>query len=126
MPIIGLKPSCIAVFRDELINLFPDDERARRLHDNSMMLSEFLVQRAKDYRPPTLARKALVHGHCHHQAIMQLDAEKRLMQKMGLDYEVLDSGCCGMSGSFATSTRCRSPPASECCCRGCARPTRRH
>ncbi|WP_346797343.1 FAD-linked oxidase C-terminal domain-containing protein [Halomonas sp. Bachu 37] len=100
MPIIGLEPSCIAVFRDELINLFPDDERARRLHDNSMMLSEFLVQRAEDYRPPRLTRRALVHGHCHHKAIMHLDAEKTLMKQMGLDFEVLDSGCCGMSGSF--------------------------
>lgn len=100
MPIIGLEPSCIAVFRDELTNLFPDDDRARRLRDNSLMLSEFLVQRAKEYRPPQLKRKALVHGHCHQKAVMQLDAEKALMQKMGLDYEILDSGCCGMSGSF--------------------------
>lgn len=100
MPIIGLEPSCIAVFRDELINLFPDDARAKRLHDNSFMFSEFLVHRAEGYQPPRLMRKALVHGHCHHKAIMHLDAELALMQQMGLDYEVLDSGCCGLSGSF--------------------------
>ncbi|SFU84124.1 FAD-binding and (Fe-S)-binding domain-containing protein [Halomonas korlensis] len=100
LPIIGLEPSCIAVFRDELINLFPDDARARRLHDNSVMFSEFLIQRAEDYRPPRFHRKALVHGHCHQKAIMHLDAERALMEKMGLDYDVLDSGCCGMSGSF--------------------------
>ncbi|QOR38319.1 FAD-binding oxidoreductase [Billgrantia diversa] len=100
MPIIGLEPSCIAVFRDELINLFPDDNRARRLSENSLMLSEFLVQRAEHYRPPRFARQALVHGHCHHKAIIHLDAEKTLMEWMGLDYEIPDSGCCGMSGSF--------------------------
>lgn len=99
-PIVGLEPSCISVFRDELINLYPDDERARRLHDNSMMLSEFLVHRAKDYQPPRFERKALVHGHCHHKAVMQLDAETELFRRMGLDYELPDSGCCGMSGSF--------------------------
>lgn len=100
MPIIGLEPSCISVFRDELINLFPDDARARRLHDNSLMLSEFLVHRAKDYRPPRFSRKALVQGHCHHKAVVHLDAEKTLMKRMGLDFQVLDSGCCGMSGAF--------------------------
>ncbi|MCG7600852.1 FAD-binding oxidoreductase [Halomonas sp. McH1-25] len=100
MPIVGLEPSCISVFRDELTNLFPDDARARRLHDNSMMLSDFLVNRAENYQPPRFECKALVHGHCHHKAIMHLDAEQALMQKMGLDYEILDSGCCGMSGSF--------------------------
>ncbi|MHB0776445.1 FAD-binding and (Fe-S)-binding domain-containing protein [Halomonas sp. WWR20] len=100
IPLIGLEPSCISVFRDELPNLFPDDARVKRLHDNSMMLSDFLVRRAKSYRPPQFKRKALVHGHCHHKAIMHLDAEQALMQKMGLEYEVLDSGCCGMSGSF--------------------------
>ncbi|GAB2794534.1 FAD-binding and (Fe-S)-binding domain-containing protein [Halomonas shantousis] len=100
MPIIGLEPSCISVFRDELTNLFPDDARARQLRDNSMMFSEFLIQRAGNYRPPQFKRKALVHGHCHHKSIMHLNDEQTLMQKMGLDYEILDSGCCGMSGSF--------------------------
>ncbi|MFW3613987.1 FAD-binding and (Fe-S)-binding domain-containing protein [Billgrantia antri] len=100
LPIIGLEPSCIAVFRDELTNLFPDEARARRLSENSMMLSEFLMQRAEHYQPPRFLRKALVHGHCHHKAIMHLDAEKALMERMGLEYEIPDAGCCGMSGSF--------------------------
>ncbi|MDW5378750.1 FAD-binding and (Fe-S)-binding domain-containing protein [Halomonas sp. HP20-15] len=100
MPIIGLEPSCVSVFRDELTNLFPDDDRANRLRENSVMLSEFLIHHTDGYEPPQLRRKALVHGHCHHKAIVHLDAEKQLLEKMGLDYEVLDSGCCGMSGSF--------------------------
>ncbi len=99
-PIIGLEPSCITVFRDELVNLFPDDPRARRLSDNSLMLSEFLMQRARNYRPPCLPRKALVHGHCHHKSMLHLEAEKALLEAMGLDVEWLDAGCCGMSGSF--------------------------
>ncbi|WP_110647291.1 FAD-binding and (Fe-S)-binding domain-containing protein [Salinicola peritrichatus] len=100
MPIIGLEPSCISVFRDELTNLFPDDHRAQRLRENSLMLSEFLIHHAEGYEPPRFHRKALIHGHCYHKAIVHLDAEKKLFDKMGLDYEVLDSGCCGMSGSF--------------------------
>ncbi|HJT59561.1 MAG TPA: hypothetical protein VJ761_23835, partial [Ktedonobacteraceae bacterium] len=44
--------------------------------------------------------KAVVHGHCHHKAIMKLDDEESLLTKLGLDYHVLDSGCCGMAGAF--------------------------
>src|SRR5204863_8402570 len=40
------------------------------------------------------------HGHCHHKAIMKIDADNELLQKLGLDFEVLDSGCCGMAGTF--------------------------
>ena len=100
MPIIGLEPSCVAVFRDELLNLFPERELARKLSGQVMMLSEFLEREAKDVALPKLNRKAVVHGHCHHKAIMKLDAETAVLDRLGLDYEVLDSGCCGMAGSF--------------------------
>lgn len=65
-----------------------------------MMLSEFLEREAKDVPLPKLARKAVVHGHCHQSAVMKLDAETAVLDRLGLDYEVLDSGCCGMAGSF--------------------------
>jgi Fe-S oxidoreductase len=42
----------------------------------------------------------VVHGHCHHQAVLKMDAQRELMKRAGLDFEVLDSGCCGMAGSF--------------------------
>jgi hypothetical protein len=47
-----------------------------------------------------MSARAIVQGHCHHKAIMRMKDEKALMEKMGLDYEVLESGCCGMAGSF--------------------------
>ncbi len=100
MPIVGLEPSCVAVFRDELTNLFPDREAARKLSAQVVMLSEFLEQEAKDVPLPQLNRKAVVHGHCHQSALMKLDAETAVLDRLGLDYEVLDSGCCGMAGSF--------------------------
>ena len=100
VPVVGLEPSCAAVFRDELVNLFPGDETARRLSRQTVLLSEFLEQQADGYEPPRLAGKALVHGHCHHKAIMKLDAEQALLARAGLDFEVLDSGCCGLAGSF--------------------------
>src|SRR5262249_32955270 len=98
VPLVGLEPSCLAGVRDELANLFPDDEDARRLQRQAFLLSEFLDQEVKGYRPPRLNRKALVHGHCHHKAVMKMDAEERILGKLGLDFQILDSGCCGMAG----------------------------
>jgi Fe-S oxidoreductase len=100
IPIVGMEPSCVAVFRDELTNLFPDDEDAQRLKRQTFLLSEFLNRKVKDYRPPQLQRKAIVHGHCHHKAIMTMSDEEAILEKLGLDYRVLDDGCCGMAGSF--------------------------
>ncbi len=100
VPVIGLEPSCLSVFRDELTNMFPDDQRAQSLASHSYTLSEFLEQQMENFQPPRLERKALVHGHCHHKSIMGMDAEQSLLRKLGLDFEVLDSGCCGMAGSF--------------------------
>jgi Fe-S oxidoreductase len=89
----------VSVFRDELVNLFPDDEDARRLSKQSFLLSEFLT-RCEGYRPPRLNSKALVHGHCHHKALMGMGAEEKVLTDLGLDFQVLDSGCCGLAGSF--------------------------
>lgn len=100
IPIVGLEPSCAAVFRDELLNLFPHDEDAQRLSKQTFLLSEFLAKKAPEYQPPSLERSALVHGHCHHKAIMTMKDEEKILEKLGLDYQVLDSGCCGMAGSF--------------------------
>ena len=101
---VGLEPSCVAVFRDELINLLPMDEDAKRLSTQSFVLSEFLAQKAPHYRLPQLKRKALVQKHCHHEHVMKFDAENSILKKLGLDYELLDSGCCGMAGSFGFKT----------------------
>ena len=99
-PIVGLEPSCTAVFRDEFYEMFPQEENARRLKEQTFTLAEFLEKHAPDYRVPKLHRKALVHGHCHHKAVMKLACEEKLLKKMGIDYAVPDSGCCGMAGAF--------------------------
>ncbi len=100
VPVVGLEPSCVAVFRDELTGLFPHDEDARRLQGQTFLLSEFLEKKVKDYQPPKVEGKALVHVHCHHKAVMKQDAEEKLLGKLGLDFQLLDDGCCGMAGSF--------------------------
>jgi Fe-S oxidoreductase len=100
VPIVGLEPSCMTVFRDALTNLFPNDEDAKQLHKQTFMLSEFLHDKAQGYQPPTLKRSALVHGHCHHKSLLHFETEIDLLKKAGLDCNVPDSGCCGMAGSF--------------------------
>jgi len=98
--IIVLEPSCASVFRDELRNLFPDDPRAERLRRQTLLLSEFLEHHAPAFAPPRLARKVLLHGHCHHKALMKMTDEESLLRKMGVDLESPDAGCCGMAGPF--------------------------
>jgi Fe-S oxidoreductase len=98
--VVGIEPSCVAAFRDELPNMLPHDEDAKRLSQNTLTLSEFLVNKAEHYEPPKLDRKAIVHGHCHHKSIMGMDAEEKLLEELGLDFEILDSGCCGLAGSW--------------------------
>lgn len=98
VPVIGLEPSCLAVLRDELTNFFPHDQDAARLSQQAFLLSEFLVR--ADYHPPPLQRRAVVHGHCHHKALMTMEDEERVLDKLELDCHVLDSGCCGMAGAF--------------------------
>jgi len=97
-PVVGLEPACVAAFRDELGNLFPADEGAKRLAKQTFMLSEFLEKIG--YQPPLLRGNAVVHAHCHHTAVMGMNAEKAVLTKLGLDYKLLDSGCCGMAGAF--------------------------
>jgi len=100
LPFVVLEPSCCAVFRDELTNLFPNNEDARRLKAQTFLLSEFLQQHAPDLQIPHLSRRALVHGHCHHKSIMGLTDEENLLERLGLTVEVPESGCCGMAGAF--------------------------
>ncbi|MDQ3990731.1 MAG: FAD-binding protein [Actinomycetota bacterium] len=98
VPLVGLEPSCVAVFRDELTNLFPNDQDARRLSKQSFTLAEFLER--EEVEVPTLRRSAVIQRHCHHASVMGFEADGRLIERMGLDAEVLDSGCCGLAGSF--------------------------
>jgi Fe-S oxidoreductase len=98
--IVGLEPSCVSVFRDELVNMLPDDEEARRLRDQTFTLSEFLVKKAVTFSIPPLARQVVVHGHCHEKSMLGFDCQARLLEATGSEYTVLDSGCCGMAGAF--------------------------
>src|SRR5437763_16553088 len=99
-PMVVLEPSCCSVFRDEMHGLLPDSSEAQNLAENTFTLSEFLEKKVAGYHPPRLGGRAIVQGHCHHKAVMRFKEERAVLEKAGLDYEVLESGCCGMAGSF--------------------------
>lgn len=98
VPMVVLEPSCASVFHDEMTNIMPNSEDAQRLRAQTKLLSQFLVD--INYAPPALKRKAVIHGHCHQKAMWGMSAEKQLLTKMGIDADLLDSGCCGLAGSF--------------------------
>ena len=99
-PIVGLEPSCVAVFRDELPHLFPKDELALQLSRQVFTFGEFLDKYAPEFSIPKLNRRAILHGHCHEKAVVGMKSEGSVLDKMGMQHELLDSGCCGMAGSF--------------------------
>lgn len=100
-PIVGLEPSCTAVFRSDAPELMPHDQDIQRLAGQFRTFAELLVNDAPDdWRPPVLTRRATVQTHCHQHAVTKFDADRELMRRAGLDAEVLDEGCCGLAGNF--------------------------
>jgi FAD/FMN-containing dehydrogenase/Fe-S oxidoreductase len=98
VPVVGIEPSCVAVFKDELVNLWPNDEDAGRLSRQAFHFCEFMATEAKQL--PRLEGKALLHGHCHHKATGGVAPEQDLLERMGLEVEELEAGCCGMAGGW--------------------------
>jgi FAD/FMN-containing dehydrogenase/Fe-S oxidoreductase len=100
VPLVVLEPSCATVFREELTNFFPNNENAKRLSEQTFLLSDFLAQKAADFQLPKLSMKATVHGHCHHKSIFKMDAEEAVLKQMGVEFSAPETGCCGMAGAF--------------------------
>lgn len=98
-PVVGMEPSCLAVFKDELPKLHPFDDDADRLVRNSYHFGEFFAKFDIDV-PTTSGARALLWGHCHQRATGGVDGDRRVLEKMGIDVESVSGGCCGLAGSF--------------------------
>ncbi len=103
LPIVGLEPSCILTFRDELAALLPNDPRVKKVAELSLTFEEFVSQSAtlggvkwKDDQ-----KNVMIHGHCHQKAIVGSGPSQRCLS-LPTNYSatVIDSGCCGMAGAF--------------------------
>ena len=111
VPIVGLEPSCLLTLRDEFLALKLDDAigrpgAARMLAGRAMLLEEFLLAEQRAGRlslplRPLAQTKALVHGHCHQKAFDAFSPTLAVLRMIpGLAVEAIESGCCGMAGSF--------------------------
>lgn len=104
-PIVGLEPSCLLALRDEFYSLGLDGAQVGRLGKQVFLFEEFLMrEQNKGLKLPlkSLAgQKALVHGHCHQKAFGAMKSVRKVLGSIpGLEFELLESSCCGMAGSF--------------------------
>ncbi len=105
VPIVGLEPSCVFSFRDEIPGLIISDD-ARAVAKQFKLIEEFLatdgqVAAALKAKLRPSARKAYLHGHCHQKAFGAMGAvEAALKLVPGQNVEVIESSCCGMAGAF--------------------------
>ena len=97
-PVVVLEPGCHSVFKDELLKLFPDNPCAATLAQQTVTLAELL--QARGWQPKPIGGSALLHGHCHQQALGGSKADVALLQAAGIETEAPDTGCCGMAGSY--------------------------
>ncbi len=102
VPIVGLEPSCLLTLRDETVDLVRTDD-ARAVAKESFLFEEFLVRergRGLALSFGAKGRKALLHGHCHQKALVGTAPTVAALRWAGFEVEEIDSGCCGMAGSF--------------------------
>ncbi|HEY7817206.1 MAG TPA: heterodisulfide reductase-related iron-sulfur binding cluster, partial [Vicinamibacteria bacterium] len=97
IPIVGCEPSCILSLRDEYPDLVPG-EKARELARGSFLLEELLLHENLPLR--AAAGPILLHGHCHLKALVGMEPLVSFLKKLGGEVSLVESGCCGMAGSF--------------------------
>lgn len=99
-PIVGLEPSCTAVFRSDASELMSGNRDADRLRKQTVTLAELLNRHTDGWDPPQVQAAAVVQTHCHQHAVLGFEQDVALMKRAGIDVDVLDSGCCGLAGNF--------------------------
>jgi len=100
--IVGLEPSCLFGFRDEIPALLRTDA-ARRLAEHTFTFEEFVARAQNRFDPPLapVAARALLHGHCHQKSFGTMEAVTAALGRVpGLAVEAVESSCCGMAGAF--------------------------
>ncbi len=103
LPVVGLEPSCTAVFRHDATGLFGEGGlggAAGRVARSTYTLAETLARFAPDWKPPAVDGEALVQVHCHQHSVMGFGPDSALMTAAGMSAIVPDSGCCGLAGNF--------------------------
>jgi Fe-S oxidoreductase len=99
-PIVVLEPACASAFKDELLNLYPERNEAKRLSAQVHYVADFIAERIDRFPKFLRGGSALVQPHCHHHAVIGFDREMELLHRLGLEIERPPQGCCGMAGAF--------------------------
>ena len=102
IPILGIEPSCTAVLRSDLQDLFPDDPRAHLLGENTYTLAELLSgpHAPAGWQPPDLTGTTIVaQPHCHQHAVIGYQADLDLLRGAGAEVTTVTT-CCGLAGNF--------------------------
>ncbi len=98
--IVGLEPSCILSFRDEIPNLIKNEE-TDYLKNNSYTFEELLLKHSGELKFKKLTKKILLHGHCHQKAFNVVKPIENILKNIrGAVVETIETSCCGMAGSF--------------------------
>ncbi len=105
IPIVGLEPSSLLSLRDEFLYLLPVDPLVRQVAENAFTFEEFIDKLASEEQLrltfTETPRKILLHGHCHQKSLVGMEPSKRILGlPPNYTVEEVDSGCCGMAGSF--------------------------
>lgn len=101
VPLVGLEPGCLSVFKDELLKQLPDVPEAKQLSTQTFLFADFIAR--LDFPWPRLDLDVVVHGHCHQKSLFGMYGDTALLDKLGVRWSLLDTGCCGMAGSFGFS-----------------------
>ena len=99
IPVVGLEPSCTAVWRSDAAELLPGDERVAAVRSGVLTLAE-LLSRTDGWSPPDLSRMEVVaQPHCHHASVLGWATDAALLNASGATVTTV-GGCCGLAGNF--------------------------
>jgi FAD/FMN-containing dehydrogenase/Fe-S oxidoreductase len=104
VPVVGLEPSCLLGFRDEIPALLRSDD-ARRLAGRALLFEEYVTQELGALPLAPIGKRALLHGHCHQKSFAVMDSVEAALKRVPeLAVETIESNCCGMAGAFGYGT----------------------
>ena len=110
IPVVGLEPSCLLTLRDEYLDLLPGDSQAAAVAGAAKMIEEFIAELSEsgelelEFGEKRTEREVLFHGHCYQKALTGTAPLKKMLSLTGREIREIDSGCCGMAGSFGYET----------------------
>ncbi len=104
--VVVLEPSCLSVFKDELLNLFGSEPRAKDLSNRVTTLIDFL--NSNGIRPKKKLENAILHLHCHHKSLLNNTQDKTWLSECFEQLNEPENGCCGMAGSFGMKDQTRN------------------